>query len=97
MRYGDILEAADRHAVFKQCLKETADCHGVSVTFMAKPHGDRAGSSRHVHLSLWEAGATPSPATRTSGGRHGRIERAWWFLGGCLRWVPELVCCWLPR
>ena len=56
VRYADILEAADRHAVFKQCLKETADRQGVSVTFMAKPHADRAGSSCHVHLSLWRDG-----------------------------------------
>ena len=42
------------------------DRHGVSVTFMAKPHGDRAGSSRHVHLSLWEGGRNGPPATTTS-------------------------------
>ncbi len=48
---------ADRHVVFKQCLKETADRHGVSVTFMAKVHADQAGSSCHVHLSLWRDGA----------------------------------------
>ena len=53
VRYADILDAADRHAVFKQCLKETADRHGVSVTFMAKPHADQGGVNCHVHLSLF--------------------------------------------
>ena len=57
VRYAEVLETADRHTVFKQCLKETADRQGVSVTFMAKPHADRAGSSCHVHLSLWRDGA----------------------------------------
>ena len=57
VRYADVLEMADRHVVFKQCLKEIADRQGVSVTFMAKPHADRAGSSCHVHLSLWRDGA----------------------------------------
>jgi glutamine synthetase len=46
-------EMADRHAVFKQCLKEVAERVGVSVTFMAKPHAGQAGSSCHLHVSLW--------------------------------------------
>ena len=77
VRYGDILEAADRHAVFKQCLKETADRHGVSVTFMAKPHADRAGSSCHVHLSLWRDGRNAFAGDDDLGvTRHARIEGA---------------------
>jgi len=47
-------EMADRHAIFKQCLKEVAEQVGVSVTFMAKPHAGQAGSSCHLHLSLWD-------------------------------------------
>ena len=92
VRYGNLLEAADRHAVFKQCLKETADRHGVSVTFMAKPHTDRAGSSCHVHLSLWEGGRNVFAGDDDLGvpGMGGSKELSW-FLGGCLRWVPELV------
>jgi glutamine synthetase len=46
-------EMADRHAVFKQAMKEIAERVGVSVTFMAKPHAGQAGSSCHLHLSLW--------------------------------------------
>ena len=46
VRYADVLEMADRHVVFKQCLKEIADAAGVSVTFMAKVAADRAGSGR---------------------------------------------------
>ena len=48
---------ADRHVVYKQCLKETADRLGASVTFMAKVATDQAGSSCHVHMSLWRDGA----------------------------------------
>ena len=50
VRYTDILQMADRHVVFKQCLKEVADANGVSVTFMAKPEGGQAGNSCHIHL-----------------------------------------------
>jgi glutamine synthetase len=92
VRYADVLEAADRHVVFKQCLKETADAHGLSVTFMAKPHEARAGSSCHVHLSLWRDGVNAFTGDddlgveQTTGSKELR-----WFLGGCLRWVPELI------
>ena len=47
---------ADRHVVFKQCMKEMADRQGLSVTFMAKIASDQAGSSCHIHLSLWRDG-----------------------------------------
>ena len=56
VRYSDILTMADRHAVFKQCFKEVADSLGMSVTFMAKPDAAQAGSSCHVHMSLWQNG-----------------------------------------
>jgi glutamine synthetase len=52
VRYADVLTMADRHAVYKQCLKEVADQLGMSVTFTAKFAADRAGSSCHIHLSL---------------------------------------------
>eukprot|EP00128_Syssomonas_multiformis_P015659 Colp12_sorted_trinity150504_noHs@3054 len=55
VRYTDILNMADRHVVYKQCLKEVAGQHNISVTFMAKPHADQSGSSCHIHISLWDA------------------------------------------
>ena len=54
VRYADALTMADRHAVYKQCLKEVAEEKGVSVTFMAKFDEDHAGSSCHIHLSLFD-------------------------------------------
>ncbi|MGH9259423.1 MAG: glutamine synthetase, partial [Acidimicrobiales bacterium] len=50
VRYADVLAMADRHVVYKQCLKEFADRLGASVTFMAKVTTDQAGSSCHVHM-----------------------------------------------
>ena len=35
IRYTDALQMADRHVIFKQCLKEVAGASGRSVTFMA--------------------------------------------------------------
>ncbi len=53
IRYTDVLEMADRHTIMKLLMKDTADQIGISATFMAKPVGDQAGSSCHVHLSVW--------------------------------------------
>ena len=52
---------ADRHMVFKQCLKEMAEQLGLSVTFMAKFAAERAGSSCHIHFSLWRDGSNAFP------------------------------------
>lgn len=53
IRYAGILEMADRHTIMKLLMKDIADQLGMSVTFMAKPETDQAGSSGHIHLSLW--------------------------------------------
>jgi len=78
VRYAGALEMADRHVVLKQCLKETADRQGLSVTFMAKYAADRAGSSCHVHVSLWRDGVNAEEELR-------------WLIGGWLTRVPELM------
>ncbi|TCT09191.1 glutamine synthetase [Tepidamorphus gemmatus] len=60
VRYADALTMADRHVVMKNAVKEIADQHGKSITFMAKWRYDLAGSSCHIHSSLWDAtGQTP--------------------------------------
>src|SRR4026209_1780533 len=50
VRYAEALEMADRHVVFKQCLKEIAESMGLSVTFMAKFAADGAGSRCPINL-----------------------------------------------
>jgi glutamine synthetase len=48
------LPSADKAALFKTAVKEVAAKHGVMPTFMAKWNSDLAGSSGHVHQSLWQ-------------------------------------------
>jgi glutamine synthetase len=87
VRYAEALDMADRHVVFKQCLKELADAAGMSVTFMAKPFHGQAGSSCHIHLSLWRDG-------RNVLEKDGDLFR--WFLGGWMAHVPELMVFYAP-
>lgn len=100
VHYADVLAMADRHAIYKQCLKEVADQQGISVTFMAKFAPNTAGSSSHIHLSLWaqdgEGNARNAFAGDESLGpiRCSPIFR--WFLGGWLAHVPELMVFYAP-
>ena len=55
VRYAEVLEMADRHAVLKNGAKEIAHLEGKAITFMAKYDYARAGSSSHIHNSLWSA------------------------------------------
>jgi glutamine synthetase len=87
LRYAGALEMADRHTVFKQCLKEVADAMGLSVTFMAKFAADGAGSSCHIHLSLWRGGKNAFA---------GRSDTFRWFLGGWIAHVPEVMPFYAP-
>jgi glutamine synthetase len=85
VEYNSALAMADNHVVQKQCMKEIALARGQSITFMAKPFHDDAGSSCHIHLNACDAqgrnlfageedlggGVTVSPFFRH-------------FLGGCV-------------
>ena len=87
IRYAEALEMADRHVVFKQCLKELAEASGMSVTFMAKPAAGAAGSSCHIHFSLWRDG-------KAAFTKEGDAFR--WFLGGWLAHVPDVMPFYAP-
>ena len=54
LRYAEPVEMADRHTLYKHGVKELAHLAGGSVTFMAKYDGGAAGSSFHLHSSLWD-------------------------------------------
>ncbi|KAA3614703.1 MAG: glutamine synthetase [Calditrichaeota bacterium] len=95
VRYADILTMADRHSVYKQCLKEVADKLGISVTFMAKFSEDQAGSSCHLHLSLEKAGNNIFPG-KLSAGPVKCSQEFLWFLGGWIKHVPDVMVFYAP-
>ena len=95
IRYAEALDMADRHVVYKQCLKELADTMGLSVTFMAKFAGDQAGSSCHIHLSLWQNGQNAFAGDQQLGPVLGSdVFR--WFLGGWIAHVPDVMPYYAP-
>ncbi|MCA0232240.1 glutamine synthetase family protein [Runella limosa] len=95
VRYSDILDMGDRHVVYKQCLKEIAEAMGWSVTFMAKFAADRAGSSCHIHISLWQEGQNAFDGDNQLGPVKGSdVFR--WFLGGCIKYTPDVMVFYAP-
>src|SRR6266850_6135205 len=87
VRYAEALDMADRHVLFKQCLKELAEASGMSLTFMAKFAAERAGSSCHIHFSLWRDGKNVFV-------KNGDLFR--WFLGGWIAHVPDVMVFYAP-
>ncbi len=96
IRYAELLTMADRHMVFKQCFKDLADQLGIAVTFMAKFDQKLAGSSCHIHISLWDKALErplfegdqplgPAPHLPLAS------SEFFWFLGGCIARVPEMM------
>ncbi len=87
VRYADALEMADRHVLYKQAAKEIADQQNLALTFMAKLDERWAGSSMHVHSSLWSPDGT-TPLFEGEGpipGARARVsDKFRWWLGGLM-------------
>jgi glutamine synthetase len=90
--YDEPLLMADRHSLFKHGAREIAAQNGKSVTFMAKPDAAEVGSSCHIHMSLWRGGKGAFWDAKKHGGS--KIFRQ--FLGGLLKYSPELCLFFAP-
>lgn len=97
LRFSEALTQCDRNAIYKHAAKEIAWSQGKAVTFMAKWDERLAGSSMHVHLSLWDddgpaafEGKTPLGPVRSSD-----VFR--WFLGGWMKRAREISAFFAPN
>ncbi|MFN4159069.1 MAG: glutamine synthetase family protein [Gemmobacter sp.] len=88
VRYSDALDTADNHTITKAAVKEIAWAKGRSVTFMAKYDHRKAGSSSHVHQSLWADGV---PAFRDADDAHGMSAVMKQYLAGQLAHAGEIA------
>jgi glutamine synthetase len=90
VRYADALEMADRHAILKNAIKEIAHAQGKAVTFMAKWRYDLAGSSAHIHLSLWDEKGTKA-LFHAPEGPYGMSDLMRAFVAGQLKYAREFT------
>lgn len=95
LRYTEALEMADRHALYKNGVKEMAQRNEWSVTFMAKPSISEIGSSCHIHASLWDAQDTAKMPDSSAPHELSGLGRS--FLGGLLDHTPELMWLFAPN
>jgi len=84
--YDQPLPMADGHVLFKQAVREIAEQQGKAVTFMAKYAPTEAGSSCHLHLSLWAGTRNIFWDPKLKGGSRPFRQ----FLGGLLKYSREL-------
>ena len=91
---ADALEAADRAVLFKGGVKEIANAHGFTASFMARWNARFPGSSGHIHQSLRNAeGANvfhdPADPVKMS-----RVFRS--YLAGQIHCLPEILPVFAP-
>jgi len=90
VRYSDALSMADNHVILKNGIKEIAHQNDHAVTFMAKWNYELAGSSSHVHASLWDA-AGGRPLFFDPAGEYGMSDLMRKFLAGQLKYAREIT------
>ena len=105
LRFADALESADRHVLYKEAVKELAQRHGMSVTFMALPFAGTTASSQppsgsgcHIHVSLWDAAGANLFADAGAASAESRElpALARYFLGGLMCAIGELMPLYAP-
>src|SRR5437763_1590716 len=81
---------ADRHTIYKHAAKEIAALNQVALTFMAKWRADLAGSSFHLHSSLWDRDGRRNLFGEEGAGPHGMSPVFRHYLAGQLAGAREL-------
>jgi glutamine synthetase len=97
LEYSEALVQADRNVIYKHAAKEIAHAQGKSLTFMAKWDERLAGSSMHLHLSLWDqTGEASRFEGKERAGPVAASDTFRWFLGGWMAHARELAVCYAP-
>ncbi len=89
VHYTDALAAADGHAITKNAAKEIAWSRGRALTFMAKFDDRAAGSSSHIHQSLWTLDG--SSAFFDPDGPHGMSKLMRHYVAGLLSHASDMT------
>jgi glutamine synthetase len=93
--YADALEAADNHAIYKHGAKEIGALKGAAITFMAKWTMAEAGSSCHIHSSVWSPDGKESLMWDDAGTNH-MSETFDHYLGGLMTTAREMSWMFAP-
>lgn len=87
------LEAADQAALFKTSMKELANRHGLTATFMAKWNASLPGCSGHLHQSLLRDGKNAFFDPKGPRGLSAVMQS---YMAGQLKLMRELTALYSP-
>ncbi len=87
MRFAPLKRMADQVQIYKYVVRNVANQHGKTVTFMPKPVFGDNGSGMHTHQSLWKGGNT----LMVGDGYAGLSETALHYIGGILKHARALI------
>lgn len=90
VRYAEALTMADRHVIIKNGVKEIAWTKGKAATFLAKWNYSAAGSSSHIHQSLWSADGK-APLFYDKDAEHGISPLMKNYIAGLLAHASEIT------
>jgi glutamine synthetase len=93
--YADALRTADYHSLYKHGVKEICAMNGVAATFMAKWTMAEAGSSCHMHSSVWSADTDESLMWDQNAPNH-FSETFRHYLGGLMSTAREMAWLYAP-
>jgi len=86
MRFGEIIEQADKAQWYKYVVHNVAHAHGKTATFMPKPIYNDNGSAMHVHQSLWKDGKN-----LFAGDKYANLsQEALYYIGGIIKHAKAL-------
>ncbi len=87
-RFDSLTRMADKVMLYKYIVRNVAQKHGKTATFMPKPLFGDNGSGMHVHQSLWKGGTN----LFYQEGAYGNLsETARYYIGGILHHAPALL------
>ena len=88
MRFDSLTRMADNLMIYKYVVKNVAQRHGMTATFMPKPLFEDNGSGMHVHQSLWKGDTNLFFSDKDYAGLS-RLGRH--YIGGLLKHAPALM------
>lgn len=84
--FDELLKMADNMCLYKYVVKNVANKHGKTATFMPKPLFGDNGSGMHTHISIWKKGQTLMAGDEYAG----LSQTGLYFIGGLLKHAPAL-------
>src|SRR4029077_6630740 len=86
LKFDSLVRSAERMLLFKYIVRNVANQHSKTVTFMPKPIFNDNGSGMHTHQSLWKDGQP----LFAGDGYSGVSQTCLHYIGGILKHAPAL-------